>query len=175
MPVVYTDADAGVIRERLLELDGVLVWVNPIEKGRDRSMLDPLLREVAESGVWVSAHPDVIRRMATKRVLVDTMAMSWSAPAYLYRTAGQLRAELADRLVGGPLVLKQHRGMGGEGVWKVERERPDHVRVQHAASGSNPEVIPLSEFLDRCDPYFESEGLMVEQPFQARLAEGMIR
>jgi len=101
-PVVFSDDKVEAIREQLLGLDGVLVWVNPIEKGLDRSKLDPLLREVGEEGVWVSAHPDVILRMATKRVLIDTAQMSWSAPTHLYATHDQLRAELPDRLDGGP-------------------------------------------------------------------------
>src|SRR4051812_13405734 len=67
--VIYGDDRVEEVREHLLTLDGVLVWVNPIEKGLDRSKLDLLLREVAREGVWVSAHPDVILRMATKRVL----------------------------------------------------------------------------------------------------------
>ena len=75
-PVVYSDSGAEAVREQLLELDGVLVWVNPIEHGLDRSTLDPLLREVAATGVWVSAHPDVILKMATKKVLVDTSVIS---------------------------------------------------------------------------------------------------
>jgi hypothetical protein len=85
-PVVYSDYRAPAVRERLLGLDGVLVWVNPIEHGRDRSQLDSLLREAADRGVFVSAHPDVIQRLATKRVLVDTAAMGWSAETHLYRT-----------------------------------------------------------------------------------------
>ena len=75
------------VRDQLLGLDGVLVWVNPIEQGLDRSKLDPLLREVADAGVWVSAHPDVILKMATKQVLVDTKQMSWGTDTKLYRTA----------------------------------------------------------------------------------------
>jgi hypothetical protein len=35
--------------------------------------------------------------------------------------------------------------------------------------------VAIDEFLERCRPYFEGGGLVVEQPFQARLAEGMIR
>ncbi len=85
-PVVYSDDAADAVREQLLGVDGVLVWVNPVEKGRDRSTLDPLLREVAAAGVWVSAHPDVILKIATKKVLVDTAAMSWSAETHFYRT-----------------------------------------------------------------------------------------
>jgi hypothetical protein len=65
-PVVYSDHAVDALRDQLLSLAGVLVWVNPIEQGLDRSSLDPLLREVADAGVFVSAHPDVILRMGTK-------------------------------------------------------------------------------------------------------------
>ena len=175
-PVIYTDQTVGVVREQLLGLDGVLVWVNPIEQSLDRSTLDPLLREVGEAGVWVSAHPDVILRMATKEVLVDTASMSWAMETKLYRTAEELRSELPGRLFErGPLVLKQRRGMGGSGVWKVEAGGSASVRVQHATKESVPEQLPLEEFLTRCEPYFAGTGLMVEQPFQPRLGEGMIR
>ena len=175
VPVIYSDDDAGAVRELLLGLDGVLVWVNPIEQGLDRSKLDPLLREVADAGVWVSAHPDVILRMATKQVLVDTAAMSWSAGTHRYSTLDQLLLELPDRLARGPLVLKQQRGMGGTGVWKVVAESLPLVRVQHAAKNSSPEVMPLGSFVARCERYFANGGSMVEQPFLPRLSEGMIR
>jgi hypothetical protein len=182
-PVVYSNETVEAVRDQLLGLDGVLVWVNPIEQGLDRSQLDPLLRDVDEAGVWVSAHPDVILKMATKQVLVDTAGMTWSAETHLYQTHEQLRVELPARLAArGPLVLKQHRGMGGEGVWKVDLDEPDAspgeqilAQVQHAAKGSPSEHVPLDEFLHRCERYFADGGLMVEQPFQARLSEGMIR
>jgi Domain of unknown function (DUF6815) len=174
-PVVYSDDAVDAVRTQLLDLDCVLVWVNPVEQGHDRTKLDPLLREVADRGVWVSAHPEVILRMATKQVLVDTAQMSWSAPTHLYGTLDQLCGELPNRLRDGPLVLKQHRAMGGAGVWKVERKTGDLLTVQHAASGSVPEVISLGDFVRRCEPYFKNDGLMVEQPYQPRLAEGMIR
>src|SRR5947209_2740865 len=68
-PAVYADAFAGEVREQLLKVDGVLVWVNPIEEGRDRSTLDAMLRQVADEGIFVSAHPQVIQKMGTKEVL----------------------------------------------------------------------------------------------------------
>jgi len=175
-PVVYADSRVDAVRAQLLGLDGVLVWVNPIQDGLDRSLLDPLLGEVAAAGVWVSAHPDVILQMGTKEVLVDTAAMSWSADTHLYRRIEDLRDQFPARVVvRGPLVLKQRRGMGGIGVWKVEADGPDWLRVQHAAKEGVPERLPLEEFLTRCEPYFAGTGLMVEQPFQSRLSEGMIR
>ncbi len=178
-PVIYADDRVDAVREQLLRLDGVLVWVNPIEQGLDRSRLDPLLREVAGAGVWVSAHPDVIQRMATKRVLFDTRELSCGTDTRLYLSAAELREGLPSRLADGTArVLKQQRGMGGQGVWKVE---PDSfgddawLRVQHATRNAPAERLRLSEFVVRCEPYFEAGGLMVEQPFQERIAEGMIR
>jgi hypothetical protein len=35
--------------------------------------------------------------------------------------------------------------------------------------------VLLQKFIESCEPYFAGTGLMVEQPFQSRLAEGMIR
>ena len=40
VPVVYGDGIAQAVRARLLELDGVLVWVDPIVRGEDRSIWD---------------------------------------------------------------------------------------------------------------------------------------
>lgn len=182
-PVVYCDDRAAAVRDQLLQLDGVLVWVNPIQDGRDRSTLDALLRDVAQAGVFVSAHPDVILKIATKQVLADTAHMSWSAPIHVYRSHEQLNAELPGRLAArGPLVLKQHRGMSGAGVWKVELNDAQpgsgmsrSLLVQHAEKGSTPQMTTLEDFLERCGSYFAGEGRMVEQPFQPRLAEGLIR
>jgi hypothetical protein len=175
-PVVYSDDEVDAVREHLLELEGVLVWVNPIEKGLDRSRLDPLLREAAESGVFVSAHPDVILRMGTKEVLFDTRSMTWGTDTHIYRTSRDFRTEFPTRLAdSGPLVLKQHRGMGGQGVWKVERLDDETVVAQHAAGPAEAEQVTLEAFLVRCDAYLSDTGLIVEQPYQPRLPEGMIR
>src|SRR5438477_8920662 len=56
-PAVYADDFADEVREQLQAVDGVLVWVDPIQGGRTRTMLDALLREAALRGPWVSAHP----------------------------------------------------------------------------------------------------------------------
>ena len=177
-PVVYSDDIADAVKDQLLGLDGVLVWVNPIEQELDRTKLDFILREVADAGVWVSAHPDVILRMATKQVLVDTKQMSWGTDTRLYLSVVELREDLRSRLAEhAPLVLKQNRGMGGNGVWKVERDSSIgdmKLRVQHAVRGSVPQLVSVDEFVARCEPYFALHGLMIGQPYQARLPEGLV-
>src|SRR5438477_602339 len=95
----------------------------------------------------------------------------WDPPSAelpkLHRSFDAFRDEFPVRLAAGnPLVLKQHRGMGGDGVWKVELADAESVVVQHAAGGAAPEVVELADFLASCEPYFAHTGLMVEQPYQ---------
>jgi hypothetical protein len=49
-PAVYADEMAHEVREQLLKLDGVLVWVDPISEGQDRNSLDAMLRDIASRG-----------------------------------------------------------------------------------------------------------------------------
>ena len=175
---VYNDDFAGEVQEQLLGVDGVLVWVNPTEKGGNRIKLDAMLREVAKSGVFVSAHPDTILKLGTKEVLFQTRKMSWGGDIYLYRTLAELREQLPHHLAGGkPRVLKQHRGDNGNGVWKVEKHPADPalVRVRHALRGSVEQDMALEQFLTLCEGYFASDGRMIDQPYQERLTEGIVR
>jgi hypothetical protein len=47
--------------------------------------------------------------------------------------------------------------------------------VLHAPRGSVTQDMPLGDFMNRCETYFANEGCIVDQPFQARLPDGMIR
>jgi hypothetical protein len=191
-PAIYHDEFCEEVRQQLLKVDGVVVWVNPIEDGSDRSVLDAMLREVSASDVFVSAHPDIILKLGTKEVLYRTRDLGWGCNTHLYRSMDQLRRELPARLAAGEArVLKQYRGNGGVGVWKVEsapRAAADsgrgnaappmdktRVRVRHAKRGCVEETMPLGEFLGRCEPYFSGNGRMIDQAYQLRLPEGMIR
>ncbi|MCP3398299.1 Cj0069 family protein [Bradyrhizobium sp. CCGB20] len=177
-PVIYDETFADVVRDQLLAVDGVLVWVDPIHQGKTRAELDPLLRDVAAQGPWVSAHPDVILKMGVKEVLYRTRHLGWGADTHRYDSAAAFRAEFPARLrTNGPRVLKQNRGNGGQGVWKVEAlpNREAVVRVLHAQRGSMPEDVPLETFIARCEPYFGWGGCLIDQIFQPRLPDGMIR
>ncbi len=175
-----------------MQVDGVLVWVNPIEGGRDRSVLDAMLRNVAAAGIFVSAHPDVILKLGTKEVLYRTRDVGWGCDTGLYWSIHQMRRELPVRLAAGKArVLKQYRGNGGDGVWKAQLatsgpasdERRGTslphagtvIRVRHARRGCIEEEITLGEFFNRCERYFAADGRMIDQEYQERLPDGMIR
>ncbi len=180
-PAVYADDIADEVRRQLLAVDGVLVWVDPIHGGQTRTVLDAMLRDVATRGPWVSAHPELILKMGVKEVLYRTKHLGWGTDTHLYPTMADFDAGFPSRLQSaGPRVLKQNRGNGGEGVWKVEQisepaGKASTVRVLHARRGSVPEEMSLAEFMTRCEAYLASDGCIVDQPFQPRLPDGMIR
>lgn len=185
--VVYADDAIQDVRAELLALDGLLVWVNPIQDGATRGQLDALLREAAEAGVWVSAHPDVIDTMGTKQVLFATQSLGWGSDTAIYHSPEKLVSDFPARLgQHRRLVVKQARGTGGDGVWRVELPAEagagapaldETILVQRSAPR---DVTPLQEqtlggFLEQCQGYFAWSQCLVDQPYQQRLAEGMIR
>jgi len=195
-PVVYADEIADEVRTRLLSVDGVLVWVDPIANGEDRTKLDALLRHVASQGTWVSAHPDVVMKIGTKEVLYATRELGWGGDTHLYRSLAAFRDEFPRRLAqAGPRVLKQLRGNGGIGVWKVvlqgavaagptmlsdEAPGPSAlVRVQHAQMRDTAsEELTLGDFMERCAAYLPTGGnvgALIDQAFQPRITEGLVR
>jgi len=174
-PAVYHDDFCSEVRQQLAQVDGVLVWHNPIEGGRDRSLLDEMLREVASSGVFVSTHPDTILKLGTKDVLLAVRGLPFGTDAHRVDSLAQLETQLPARLNSGARVLKQRRGHSGIGVWRIERRDATRYAVQHAQRGSVEEVVDLAGVLQRLAPYFEHGGHMIDQAWQPRVVEGMTR
>lgn len=171
----YDEACEAETEALLRTCAGALVWVNPVQDGRGRRSLDALLRRVAAEGVLVSGHPDVVDRLGVKAVLARTAALGWSGEAVHYETPEALREGLASTLARGARVLKPNRGCGGEGIWKIERLAGSLVRVMAAAGDREPADLPLDVFLASRIAEFEAADGFVDQAFQPRLGEGMIR
>jgi hypothetical protein len=184
----YVADDVAGLRAKLVRVDGVLVWINPIVDGRDRTDLNKVLADVAASGVFVSAHPDVIAKMGTKDVLFRTRTMGWGCDTRHYSTFAAMHSELPRSLAtGAARVLKRTRGHSGDGVWKVELADQAgtrtgsavsphaDVRVRHAKRGSVETTMSLEVFIAQCEPYFSRADGMIDQSYQRRLPEGMVR
>ncbi len=183
-PTPYWDEAVDEVGARLQGMDAVLVWVNPLDAGENRAALDRMLRVVAAGGVFVSAHPDAILKMGTKDVLVQTRNMAWSSgDIHVYHTVDDLRRQLPERLAaGGSRVLKQHRGNGGDGVWRIALSDPaaaqgsdPMVRVLHARRDSPVREMRLDDFVAACAAYFDGRGHLIDQPFTPPGPDGMVR
>ena len=164
IPAIYRDEIAAEVRAELLEVDGVLVWIDPIGHGEDRTRFDEILHDLSSAGVWVSAHPDTIALIGTKDVLYRTRSLGWGSDVHRYTTLTQLQSELPRRLTDGPRVVKRQRGNAGIGVWKVEvsadRRRPITSTTPvlvHGAEHRDTDVdeMVLAAFIDICAPYRE--------------------
>ncbi len=181
VPAVYNDAFAEEVEAQLRDCCLVLTWCNPIEGGRRRDVLDAMLRRVADSGVVVSADPEAILKLGTKDVLFHTRDLPFGSDVCRIESLQQLEEELPERLRQGPRVLKQYRGHSGIGVWRVELvgpiDTPASLRVRHAQRGSDEELMKLPALLATLAPYFEpaNGGHMIDQAWQPRLVEGMVR
>jgi hypothetical protein len=173
-PVLYFDEEVEAARRAVLLCDGVMVWINPLQDGRDRAKVNALLRDVANEGVLVSAHPDAIGSMGTKEVLFQTRDLGWGVDVDIYRTHEEFALRFPVKLAtAGARVLKPLRGNDGQGVTKVELAGPGQVRVQ-SASSDLLETLPFADLLPRLAGAFADGGL-IDQAFQTNVEAGMVR
>ena len=175
--VLYNDEKADELRMVLLRYNAVLVWVNPIEQGRDRKRLDALLTDVVEKGSFVSAHPDVILKMGTKDVLFKTKDMEWGSDTEIYTSFQDFVFRFPGKLKSfGTRVLKQHRGNGGNGVYKlVHHPADDTITLIHAAAGHTRERYSFEQVYEFFKPFYASDGLVIDQEWNKNITNGMVR
>lgn len=173
----YHDSRREALRAEALRCDAVLVWINPTEPQLDRAALDVFLGELAGAGVLVSAHPDAIRRIGTKDVLVATQALGWSVDTVAHVSAAEFAASFPAKVRReGARVLKQTRGHSGLGVWKVTAAPADGFTLQSAGRGEPPRTLTEVELV----AYFETEvfargGHLIDQRWVDSVRRGMLR
>ena len=161
-PIVYFDEQATIARDRLLACCAALVWINPLADGRDRSIVDDVLRDVAAHGVWVSAHPDVIAKIGVKTVLFHTQHLGWGSDVRLYETPADFALRFPAALGLGARVLKPNRGSDGQGILKVASVGPHDISVQHASS-DEVQLMDVDALRDIVAPVFARAGGLIDQ------------
>lgn len=172
--VVWFDDEAEALAARLESVAGVLVWINPLADGRDRSIVDAVLRAVAAKGVWVSAHPDAIALMGTKEVLFRTRNLGCGCDVDLYDTVEAFDKRFWLKLAEGcARVLKPLRGNDGQGVLKVAADR-DRFSVQHAGD-DRVERLTRAEVTAYAGDALARSGALIDQAFQDNAGAGMVR
>lgn len=175
--IIYNDELNESLYGTLLGFDAILVWVNPIEQGKDRRNLDALLVKLAGKGCLVSAHPDVILKMGTKAVLFNTKEISWGSATKLYSSYEDFVERFPASLQeDGIKVLKQYRGNGGNGVFKIVKvPSGNEVTLIHAKNSNEAKVFSWSDFYQELRPYFLNGGMLIEQEWNNNHVNGMVR
>jgi hypothetical protein len=174
--VLYNDDVAEKLSVELVNYDAVLVWINPIEQGNDRKKLDSLLIEISGKGCFVSTHPDVILKMGTKDILYKTKDMDWGGDTKMYTSYEDFTKRFPESLQqSGIRVLKQYRGNGGNGVYKVIYKSPDAVTVIHAMASDEETSLSMTELNAAFKPFFSNDGLLIDQEWNKNTINGMVR
>ena len=173
--VLYNDTLVDSYRDSLRKLDALLVWVNPVEQGHDRKTLDQLLAELDGTGVFVSSVPETIMKIGTKDVLFKTRNLEWGSDVELYASFEDFRDRFPASIMNGQTrVLKQFRGNGGDGVFRVRSSEHDTF-VLHAKRGAIEEKMDEDRFFDYFSSYFASGAPMLNQEWNDNIANGMVR
>lgn len=174
----YFDSIAEELFSKLKSYNVILAWVNPIEENMLRQTLDNLLIKIANEGVLVSAHPNTILKIGTKDVLYYTKNLSWGSNVYLYKTYYEFtNGIIASLETFGVRVLKQYRGDGGKGVYKISFDRniSGNFLVTPALKDLPEQSLNQQEFFLQFKSFFEKGNHIIDQEWCDQLRNGMVR
>ena len=172
--IFYNDSLAERFETELLKYKAILVWVNPIEQGNNRAILDRLLTKLSEKGCFVSAHPETILKMGTKDVLYKTREADFGGDICLYHSFEDFKERFFKNFLD-VRILKQYRGNGGNGVFKVETNNKKEIIVTNAKDGNTEFLSSANDLMNKFKTYFIDGGLMIDQPWNPNLVNGMVR
>jgi hypothetical protein len=174
-------AKAKQLETELERFSAALSWVNPkerTERGADNLDLDDVLLSIAQKGVFVSTHPEVILKIGTKEVLYSTRNMDWGGDIELYSDYEDFEKRFISSLDSSSVrILKQYRGESGRGIFKVRLKDFENktVSVVHAVSANEEQLFSKDEFHQEFKKYFENGGLLVNQQWAKGITNGMVR
>lgn len=176
--VIYNDSIAADLAKELRKYDAILVWVNPIEQGNDRKILDTLLIELSAHGCLVSAHPDIILKMGTKEILYSTKEMEFGGDIKLYHSFEDFKKRFLSSTVSPEIrILKPYRGNGGNGVFKIDVTdiKNNRIGITHAISGDEERILTVDGFFEEIRSYFTNNSILIDQKWNHNIINGMVR
>lgn len=176
--VLYHDSISEKLEIELLKYAAILVWVNPIEQGGNRNTLDALLTKLSAQGCFISAHPDTILKLGTKEILYEVRETEFGGDVKLYRDSKDFEEKfLAAKELTGMRILKQYRGNGGNGVFKIDTShiKNNKISVTHAQSGDKEELMTPDKFFSTFRYYFNDNGMLIDQAWNPNIINGMVR
>ena len=176
--VTYHDSLADNLAKDLARYHAILVWVNPVEQQGDRKILDALLTRLSAQGCFVSAHPDTILKMGTKEILYQTRETEFGGDVKLYHSIEDFKKRFC-RLIDmtGTRILKQYRGNGGDGVFKIDTSDIKHnkIVVTHAKNGDDEESMTTDDLFTMIETYFNAGNVLIDQEWNPNIINGMVR
>ena len=174
--VLYHDTISEKLAKELPRYNAILVWVNPIEQQGDRKILDALLVNLSAQGCFVSAHPDTILKIGTKEILYKVRETEFGGDTKLYHSFDDFKERfLKDE--SGIRILKQYRGNGGDGVFKIDTSnfKNNRITVTHAKKGDEQNLVSVDDLFKMFESYFNINSMLIDQEWNQNIVNGMVR
>jgi Domain of unknown function (DUF6815) len=174
--VLYNDTISDRLAKDLTRYNAILVWVNPIEQQGDRKILDALLMSLSVRGCFVSAHPDTILKMGTKEVLYKIRGTEFGGDTKLYHSFNDFKERFLNDQTG-IRILKQYRGNGGDGVFKIDTSpiKINKIGITHAKNGNEEKQISVDDLFKMFESYFNTNNMLIDQEWNQNIVNGMVR
>ncbi len=176
--ICYRDDNENHVEKILLEMDFTIVWINPIEAGMDRTILDAMLDRLVQQGKKLSSLPETILKIGTKKVLFETSDFPWGSDVRIYNSVADFENEFHKSLQRSKTrILKQYRGDGGKGVFKIEwldTAKPS-CRVTPAVRNSDIQILSMEELTNFISPFFENGNPVIDQEWNQYMPNGIVR
>jgi hypothetical protein len=176
--VLYHDSSSDRLAKELTKYKAILVWVNPVEQGHDRKILDAMLIELTAQGCFVSAHPDTILKIGTKEILYRIRETEFGGDTKLYRSFKDFKEQFfSSKELTGIRILKPYRGNGGNGVFKIDASHyvNNRIGVTHAKNGDAEQVLTIDDFFAEFESSFTTNDMLIDQEWNQNLLNGMVR
>jgi hypothetical protein len=175
--ICYHNSLADPLSKELMKYAAILVWVNPIEQQGDRKRLDTLLKEVSAHGCFVSAHPDTILKIGTKEILYKVKDEEFGMNTMLYHSLNDFKEKFLNSIGDGIKIVKQYRGNGGKGVFKVDASKinQNKIIITHATQGDDEIIMNVDDFYRLIESYFSPGSMLIEQEWNPNIINGMVR
>ena len=174
--VLYHDSISGKLANDLLKYNAILVWVNPIEQQGDRKILDALLSQLSSQGCFVFAHPDSILKMGTKEILYQVKDTEFGGDVKLYKSFEEFK-EYFIKNESGIRILKQYRGNGGNGVYKIDTSylKNNKIILTDATRGDEENPVTVDDLFALFKTYFSNGSMLIDQQWNPNIVNGMVR
>ena len=176
----------ALLRYVLRHAGVVLSRINPGNL-EDTDIYYQFLQEIAEQGLLVQTHPDVMGTLSFKDIfyhLRDTQYVSTDTD--FYRTPSEMLERFHLSLANGPRVLKKNYTSTGVGVWRVHYLQDASIACKEAASCKTEVFQDVGALCGYLKPaffeqmseqphYFNNRQGLLDVPYYPRIVDGEVR
>lgn len=119
---VAVKSNLALKRFLAMNAQGVIVRNNPgTLSALSQKNFDDMLRELADAGLMIMTHPDVMSTLGAKDSLVKIKHLKCGLQdTYVYYDPEEFMKGFRKTIAFQPRVIKQNRGSQGEGIWIVK-------------------------------------------------------